>query len=184
MIASVIITVALAGCTPSAPETALVPNDRAEPPASQGTIATPPSASVPAAEAGEMKVGHFSITLEDVSLPLAGIPITVTRTYDSRRAHERLDFGYGWTVDYANVRVHESRRVGFGWSLQEYRQGFFANWCVLPNGEHIWWRGQWSYGSARGFCNCGYRRGRGCSRPSLRARSAYSCRAQPREGRT
>ncbi|MDC8014006.1 putative Ig domain-containing protein [Tahibacter soli] len=86
---------------------------------------------------GDMKVGHFSITLEDASIDVAGIPVRVTRTYDTRRAKESLDFGYGWTVDYNNVRVHESRKLGFGWSLIEYRNGFFSNWCVLPNGNPI-----------------------------------------------
>ncbi len=86
---------------------------------------------------GEMKLGHFSLSFEDVSIPLMGLPITVTRTYDTRRSHERLDFGYGWSVDYQNVRVHESRTVGLGWSLNEYRQGFFSNWCVQPQGDPI-----------------------------------------------
>ncbi|OJH33810.1 putative Ig domain-containing protein [Cystobacter ferrugineus] len=86
---------------------------------------------------GEMKLGHFSLSFEDVSIPLMGLPITVTRTYDTRRSHEKLDFGYGWSVDYQNVRVHESRTVGQGWSLNEYRDGFFSNWCVQPQGDPI-----------------------------------------------
>lgn len=86
---------------------------------------------------GEMKLGHFSLSFEDVTVPLMGLPITVTRTYDTRRSHERLDFGYGWSVDYQNVRVHESRTVGLGWSLNEYRSGFFSNWCVQPQGDPI-----------------------------------------------
>ncbi len=86
---------------------------------------------------GEMKLGHFSLSFEDASIPLMGLPITITRTYDTRRSHEKLDFGYGWSVDYQNVRVHESRTVGLGWSLNEYRQGFFSNWCVQPQGDPI-----------------------------------------------
>lgn len=86
---------------------------------------------------GEMKLGHFSLSFEDVTIPLMGLPITVTRTYDTRRSHERLDFGYGWSVDYQNVRVHESRTIGLGWSLNEYRSGFFSNWCVQPQGDPI-----------------------------------------------
>lgn len=37
---------------------------------------------------GDMKVGNFSFTVEDLSIPVAGIPIRVTRTYDSRRRFE------------------------------------------------------------------------------------------------
>lgn len=86
---------------------------------------------------GEMKLGHFSLTFEDVSIPVMGMPITVSRTYDTRRSHERLDFGFGWSVGYQNVRIHESRTLGLGWSLNEYRSGFFSNWCVEPQGDPI-----------------------------------------------
>lgn len=86
---------------------------------------------------GDMKLGHYSVTFEEASIPVAGVPIRVTRTYDTRRSGTSLDFGHGWTVDYNNVRVHESRRIGFGWGLYEYRNGFFSNWCVQPNGDPI-----------------------------------------------
>ena len=86
---------------------------------------------------GDMKLGHFSLSFEDVTIPLMGLPITINRTYDTRRSHEKLDFGYGWSVDYQNVRVHESRTIGLGWSLNEYRQGFFSNWCVQPQGDPV-----------------------------------------------
>jgi choice-of-anchor A domain-containing protein len=86
---------------------------------------------------GDMKLGHFAITFEDATVPLSGIPITLTRTYDTRQRHQNLDFGFGWSVGYQDVRLHESRRVGLGWSLNEYRQGFFSTWCVEPNGDPI-----------------------------------------------
>ena len=34
--------------------------------------------------AGDMKVGNFTISFTDLTIPVAGIPITITRTYDSR----------------------------------------------------------------------------------------------------
>ncbi|SMF03440.1 RHS repeat-associated core domain-containing protein [Alteromonadaceae bacterium Bs31] len=86
---------------------------------------------------GDMKVGHYSITFEDVSVDLAGIPVRVTRTYDTRRKSEKLDFGYGWSVDYQNVRIQESRTLGFSWQLNYYRNGFFGDYCVEPNGNPI-----------------------------------------------
>lgn len=86
---------------------------------------------------GDMKLGHFSLSYEDVTIPVMGIPITVTRTYDSRRSGRSLDFGHGWTVDYQNLRLHESRTIGLGWSLQEERSGFFSNWCVRPMGDPV-----------------------------------------------
>ncbi|WP_199524821.1 Ig-like domain-containing protein [Pseudoalteromonas sp. bablab_jr011] len=86
---------------------------------------------------GDLKVGNFSITFEDVNIAVAGMPIGVTRTYDTRDKHKNLDFGYGWRVDYQNIRIQESRTLGKGWGLNEYRSGFFSNWCVEPNGDPI-----------------------------------------------
>jgi RHS repeat-associated protein len=86
---------------------------------------------------GQMKLGHFSITFEDVSIPMGGMPLTMTRTYDTRRRNERLDFGYGWSVDYQNLRITESRPAGFSWTQQSERNGYFGNWCVRPNGDPI-----------------------------------------------
>ena len=65
---------------------------------------------------GDLKVGNFTITLEDLTIPLAGIPISVSRSYDSRRRSEDLDFGYGWTIDYQNVRLEESVEPTQGWN--------------------------------------------------------------------
>jgi RHS repeat-associated protein/uncharacterized repeat protein (TIGR01451 family) len=92
------------------------------------------SASVVVRVTGEMKVGHYSITLEDVNLPVAGIPIQVTRTYDTRRRNESLDFGHGWSVDYQNVRVRESQRLGYSWRLEMRGGGLNRQACVIPNG--------------------------------------------------
>jgi RHS repeat-associated protein len=66
---------------------------------------------------GDMKLGHFSIAFEDINLPVAGLPVSVTRTYDTRRRHQALDFGQGWSLAYQNVRLYESRRPGFAWEF-------------------------------------------------------------------
>jgi hypothetical protein len=44
---------------------------------------------------GDMKIGHFTVAFQDLQVPLAGIPLTVTRTYDGREQCPG-DFGYGW----------------------------------------------------------------------------------------
>ncbi len=88
---------------------------------------------------GEMKVGHFSVSFEDLNIPMAGLPISIIRTYDTRRSHENLDFGFGWTVDYQNVRVHESRTPGFGWALNQFTSGPFGilvDFCVQAAGKN------------------------------------------------
>ena len=82
---------------------------------------------------GDMKLGNFSITFAEAEVPLAGIPIRITRTYDTRQSKEKLDFGYGWSIDYQNVRIRESRKLGFSWTLQQSGGGF-APICVRPAG--------------------------------------------------
>ncbi|MEJ2755687.1 MAG: type IV secretion protein Rhs, partial [Gammaproteobacteria bacterium] len=86
---------------------------------------------------GDLKVGHYAVTFEDARIDLAGIPVRVMRTYDTRRSAEKLDFGYGWSVDYQNVRVQESRTLGFSWDLNYHRYGFFGTYCVEPNGSPL-----------------------------------------------
>jgi len=91
-------------------------------------------ASQPLLVDGDMKVGHFSLTFEDVSVPVAGIPIRITRTYDTRQRNESLDFGHGWSVDYQNVRVTESQKAGFGWQLQKSGSGVNVQHCAVSSG--------------------------------------------------
>jgi RHS repeat-associated protein len=47
--------------------------------------------------AGGMKLGNFSLTLTDLTIPVAGIPLNVTRTYDSLDTTAG-DFGNGWRL--------------------------------------------------------------------------------------
>ncbi len=85
---------------------------------------------------GDLKVGNFSITFEDISIPVAGIPVRVTRTYDTRQNSSDLDFGYGWSVDYQNVRIQESARAGLNWQINSYG-GSFGQKCVESNGNRL-----------------------------------------------
>ncbi|MCU7935407.1 MAG: tandem-95 repeat protein [Candidatus Thiodiazotropha sp. (ex Dulcina madagascariensis)] len=85
---------------------------------------------------GDMKVGNFSFTVEDLSIPVAGIPITVNRTYDTRKRFNDLDFGYGWTIDYQSVKVEENIKLGLNWTLTS-SGGLFTNYCIEPVGAHV-----------------------------------------------
>jgi RHS repeat-associated protein len=55
----------------------------------------------------EQKVGNFTLAFQDVSIPMACLPITVTRTYDSRDKIQG-DFGVGWRLDVKTIRLRES----------------------------------------------------------------------------
>ncbi len=63
---------------------------------------------------GNMKIGAFSLAFEDLKLPVAGIPITITRTYDSRDTRVG-DFGPGWRLALNNIRVQKNRHLGTAW---------------------------------------------------------------------
>ncbi|MEO8751072.1 MAG: RHS repeat-associated core domain-containing protein [Casimicrobiaceae bacterium] len=78
-----------------------------------------------------LKLGQFSVSFLDVSVDAAGIPVQVTRTYDTRRKVESLDFGYGWTVDYQNVKLQKNLSTGLGWVV--ITQGLQN--CVRPTGK-------------------------------------------------
>ena len=57
---------------------------------------------------GAAKLGNFSVSFDDFTLPLAGIPITITRTYDTLQAGFEGDFGFGWSLAVGQGRIRES----------------------------------------------------------------------------
>ena len=81
---------------------------------------------------GEMKVGLFSISFKDLEIPLTGIPITVTRTYDSRQSQKALDFGQGWSIDYRAIKVEEDKKPGLGWQSITQGSGLSKTYCTEP----------------------------------------------------
>jgi RHS repeat-associated protein len=58
----------------------------------------------------QMKVGQLTFSQQDLALSANGIPLTVTRTYNSMNP-QSADFGYGWTyaVNSLNVQLDEQR---------------------------------------------------------------------------
>jgi RHS repeat-associated protein len=60
------------------------------------------------------KIGHFTLSFTDLQIPVSGLPITLTRTYDSRMM-EVGDFGVGWNLDVSSVRLEKSGLMGKGW---------------------------------------------------------------------
>lgn len=67
---------------------------------------------------GDLKLGPFSVTFTDLEVPLAGLPIQVLRTYDSRETGAR-DFGIGWTLEIRQGSYRNNRKPGEGWQLGE-----------------------------------------------------------------
>ncbi|MBI3249129.1 MAG: VCBS repeat-containing protein [Deltaproteobacteria bacterium] len=90
------------------------------------------SAMVTVQVAREKKVGLFSITFQDLNIPLSGIPITVNRTYDSRDKRTG-DFGVGWRLDIQTLRIRTNRILGTGWVRNP---GSFATIVLSPTDQH------------------------------------------------
>src|SRR6266446_1549355 len=82
-----------------------------------------------------LKVGNFTVSFTDLSIPVAGVPMEVTRTYDSR--DKRVgDFGFGWALGLKNVRLEKSRVLGFDW-YETVSQDVFANYCLQATSAHV-----------------------------------------------
>jgi RHS repeat-associated protein len=67
--------------------------------------------------AGQLKFGEFHLEFTDLTIPVAGVPITVKRVYDSREAGRSGDFGYGWSLGVQTGRILEVGKrpfVGLG----------------------------------------------------------------------
>ena len=47
---------------------------------------------------GQAQIGNFRQEFVDLQLPLAGVPITITRVYDSLKSDVSSDFGFGWSL--------------------------------------------------------------------------------------
>jgi len=86
---------------------------------------------------GEAKVGNFTISFNDLTIPMAGIPITITRTYDSR-VKSKGEFGTGWTLDLKTMEVQENRVPGEGWETYCTQSIFNVciGWGVRPTVDH------------------------------------------------
>jgi hypothetical protein len=59
----------------------------------------------------------LTVAFEDLSVPMPGLNVTVTRSYDSRRT-DRADFGVGWDLAVSSMRVVKNRPVGQGYVLR------------------------------------------------------------------
>jgi RHS repeat-associated protein len=58
--------------------------------------------------AGELKLGNFRLSFTDLTVPVTGIPITLTRTYDTLTSNTRDDFGYGWRMEFRDTDLRTS----------------------------------------------------------------------------
>jgi RHS repeat-associated protein len=60
--------------------------------------------------AGDLKLGNFTLSFTDLSIPVSGIPVTLTRTYDSLNAGSQDQLGFGWRLEYRDTDLRTSVR--------------------------------------------------------------------------
>jgi RHS repeat-associated protein len=63
---------------------------------------------------GNLVLGNFRLEFTDLSIPLVGIPIQVSRVYDTLNAQDEGDFGFGWTLGVQDARIVEALAIGPG----------------------------------------------------------------------
>jgi RHS repeat-associated protein len=54
---------------------------------------------------GDYKPGRITLSATDFTIPVAGVPITVGRLYDSLERGRIRDFGHGWSLSIGNPRL-------------------------------------------------------------------------------
>ncbi len=95
------------------------------------------SAKVTVAISGEQKAAPLQLTFTDMAFEIEGLPLTVRRSYDSLKRAQRMDFGYGWSVDYQDVWLQTNGVLGRSWVMQETGSGFNRKICVRPQGSRV-----------------------------------------------
>jgi RHS repeat-associated protein len=85
---------------------------------------------------GGAKVGEFRMVFVDLNVPVAGVPITVERVYDSRDRFTR-DFGVGWRLNVKGGKMQHNRPEHEEWDVVP--GGFLGLPCSqgLETASHI-----------------------------------------------
>ncbi|HEY0636120.1 MAG TPA: RHS repeat-associated core domain-containing protein [Pseudonocardiaceae bacterium] len=87
---------------------------------------------------GQMKLGRYTTTYDDLSFDAGAIPVQVLRTYDSFDKSTG-DFGVGWSLDIADFQVSSNGPLGdAGWTMQACGGGLiFVPLCFTTSGPHF-----------------------------------------------
>lgn len=81
-----------------------------------------------------LKVGQLQLAFSDMNVPVAGLPIEVIRSYDSR--DKRVgDFGVGWQMGLRNARIEKTGVLGLSW-FQTVSSGAIPTYCLEPSRPH------------------------------------------------
>ncbi len=97
------------------------------------------SASVQFRLESNLKIGQFGFSQQDLVIPVNGVPLTVTRTYNSINPNKG-DFGFGWAyaLDSMAVSLDETREDVIDLDGNVFSERSGGSWDVtltLPNGQ-------------------------------------------------
>jgi hypothetical protein len=53
----------------------------------------------------KLKLGRETLSVTDLTIPVAGVPLTITRSYDSLEAGKSFDFGFGWRLTFGDAKL-------------------------------------------------------------------------------
>ena len=88
---------------------------------------------------GDLKLGNFQMSFTDLEVPVSGIPISVTRTYDSLAVGTTDDFGPGWRLEFRDTDLRTSLGPDETFERFGIRENAFSNktrvYITLPGGK-------------------------------------------------
>jgi len=82
-----------------------------------------------------MKLGDLDIAFTDLSVNLGGIPVNLSRSYDSKRSETLGDFGYGWNLNFLDGSVVVDHPQGHVSSLTQEMPIGTRVLVTLPDGS-------------------------------------------------
>ena len=75
------------------------------------------STEITVSVAGDLKLGNFTLSFTDLSIPVSGIPVAFVRTYDTLTSSEDGQLGSGWRMEFRDTNLRTSvQRTG----MEEY----------------------------------------------------------------
>ncbi|WP_305847099.1 RHS repeat-associated core domain-containing protein [Rhodoferax sp. AJA081-3] len=80
---------------------------------------------------GNLKLGQFRLSFADVRAEAPGLPLMLTRTYDTAKRGVAGDFGYGWSASAQDISVRKNMSFGLNWQVSPQQ----FNLCLKPVGK-------------------------------------------------
>ncbi|QOY86405.1 RHS repeat-associated core domain-containing protein [Paludibaculum fermentans] len=119
---------------------------------------------------GEYKPGRVTATVTDFTVPLAGLPIQIQRTYDSLERQFKGDFGYGWKLGVNALRFEVGPSSDVTLTINGQRKTFY----FTPEGSIFAWYTP-KYTGKPGFYGSLTSTGDTCSGVLLRTGNQWIC---------